>query len=157
MEAALWEEERTAVISALRATPVIVAALLRGTTEAELSRVVPDHTWSTRQVVAHLAAVEKRLFERTCRMRETDNPALSSKAGEHDPTLALPAGMSLFASRRRMHTDYLEALTQTEWEREGHHARVGPMSILAQARMIVMHDVEHLAQIAAVVDPRAAS
>ncbi len=147
---ALKLEERRSTLMALRGTPVILAALLRGRIDPEL-RAATAGSWSVEQAVAHLAAIENRLFRRTRSICEEHDPELVSIPGEHDPKLRLDFAYFNFVNRRREHLDYLENLPDEAWDRVGHHRLAGSMSLLVQAQGLVLHDVEHLSQIAHVL------
>ncbi len=144
---ALKLEERSATLIALRGTPIILAALLHGRRDPEL-RAATAGSWSVEQAVAHLAAIEERLFDRTRRICEEDDPELVSIPGEYDPELRLDLAHAHFVRRRREHLAYLENLSDEAWDRVGHHRLVGSMSLLVQAQGLVLHDVEHLSKMA---------
>jgi hypothetical protein len=152
-------DERVELIAAYRATPIVLAAMLRPATEAPPRRQARDAVgWTVLEVVCHLRDAEHRAFERVRRICETDRPKLESydpdvlaqqgRYRDESPELALAS----FAGLRVRHAAYLEFLDPAQWQRIGVHAEAGEITVQQLTAHMAAHDVTHLAQIASQLD-----
>jgi hypothetical protein len=144
-----------AALAQLAATPDVVAGLLAGLDEAQLSRPADDGGWSMRQVVAHLRDAEGVLRFRVQLMIERDNPTLESLAvfawaasEENRPATTADIFQTYQASRRES-LALLHGLPPHGWQRLGQHKEFGQVTIQQQASYFSAHEQTHLAALAA--------
>jgi DinB superfamily len=69
-------DRRGEIVKTLRATPVMVRALVDGVDDARLRRRPAPGEWAIIEVVAHLADTEERALGRVRRMLAEDTPQL---------------------------------------------------------------------------------
>ena len=142
---------------------------VQSVTVAELSRLVegvasetlttrptPDR-WSVAEVLAHLSEAEISAFWRYRQIIEHDGCALApygqdlwaslGKYGARDPRQSL----EIFRLLRQVNLRMLDGLTEEQWRRKGVHAERGPMTVRDLALQLAGHDVNHLAQIKAIL------
>ena len=143
------------ILDALRATPGTLAGLLRGVSEsqARLARGGDEH-WSVIEVLCHLRDCEERAIERMRLMRDQSNPYLApfdqdQWAAERDYASArLQDTLDAYRAMRATHVRELEQLPPASWDRPGHHAEQGDITLISHEHHIVSHDAIHMAQIA---------
>ena len=143
------------LLDALRATPSVLEALLRGCTQ-EQARTARggDERWSVIEVVCHLRDAEERALERLRSMRDEVSPHLAAYDQEHwarernYAAADLREALAAFIHFRRQHIAELEALLADQWERMGQHEEQGHITISSQTLHMVSHDMIHAAQIA---------
>ncbi|HEX5591183.1 MAG TPA: DinB family protein [Candidatus Limnocylindrales bacterium] len=137
---------------ALAAMPNRVAATAEGTGRPPDAAPSPGE-WSAREVALHLAAVEEEVWHRRL-------DALASERFPHWPWVepglwsgpgadAFEGALAAFRSRRTATIDRLDALDDDGWARTGKHDVYGILDVAAMLRILLAHDEEHLAQIAA--------
>ena len=142
-------------LAQLAQTPGVVAGLLAGLDEAQLSRPGDDAGWSMRQVVAHLRDAEGVLRFRVQKMIEQDDPTLESLAvfawatSEDDRPQTTAAILETYEASRRETLALLHALPPGDWQRTGQHKEFGQVTILQQASYFSAHEQTHLAALAA--------
>jgi len=152
------------LVDALAASPDTFTALMEDVDDALARRARGgDEGWSVVEVLCHVRDAEGRTVERAEAMRDTDDPSLAAYdqdawaverdyAGD-DPDTALAAFM---AYRAQLVGD-LRALPAGAWDRAGHHAEAGRITIENLVLHDVSHDAQHLGQIArALRDARSA-
>ena len=144
-------------LEALRQTPVSVAALLDGLSEAELARAPADGGWSLRNVISHLRDAQGLLSFRLDLMLDQDNPSLESKAvfewataeGER-PDTTWEVFDSYRGSRQKI-LSRLEIVPLADWWRTGQHEEFGRVTIRQQVSYFATHEMTHLPQIEALI------
>ncbi len=145
-------------IKALRAVPIIARALTDGRDDAALRRRPAPGEWAASEVVAHMADTDERALARIRRMRDEDEPVLAAfdqeaLAVERD-YIALPLGPTL----RRLEDTIaalvaaLGGLDDADWRRAGRHEAHGRVTIADYLAHVAAEDVDHLAQIARVLN-----
>jgi DinB superfamily len=123
------------IIKALRATPVVLRALVSGVDDAQLRRRPAPGEWAIVEVVGHLADTEERALGRVRRMLAQDNPQLEpfdqeALAKERQYLdLDLNQELDRLEQLRREHVAVLEALDAPDWERTGRHGEHGELSV----------------------------
>jgi hypothetical protein len=144
-----------AALAQLAETPDVVAGLLAGLDEAQLSRSADGGGWSMRQVVSHVRDAEGVLRFRVQRMIEQDNPTLESLAvfawamSEDDRPATTTAIHQTYEASRRETLALLQGLPPDGWQRTGQHKEFGPVTILQQASYFSAHEQTHLAALVA--------
>jgi hypothetical protein len=147
-------ERRVEIIKTLRATPVVLRALVDGVDEAGLRRRPGPGEWAIKEVVAHLADTEERALGRVRRMLAEDNPELEPFDQEalaiqrHYLELDLEGELARLEQLRREHLVVLEALDAAGWERTGRHGEHGELTVELYETHVAAEEVDHLAQIA---------
>jgi hypothetical protein len=143
------------LIEALKATPDILAALLRDVSQVEAQTACGgDEGWSVVEVICHLRDAEERSLRRTRAMRDEVDPPISGYdqerwARERNYAAAdLCQAFDAFLRFRVEHIADLSALSPEQWQRTGRHDKHGPVTISNHTLHIVWHDAVHLAQIA---------
>jgi len=128
-------ERRGEIMKTLRATPVVLRALVAGVDEAGLRRRPAPGEWAIIEVVAHLADTEQRALGRVRRMLAEDDPHLEPFDQEALPVqrryldLDLPEELARLEQLRREHLAVLEGLDGLAWERTGRHGEHGQMTV----------------------------
>jgi DinB superfamily len=142
------------ILKTLRATPVVLRALV-GEIENDRLRTRPAAgEWTIIEVVGHLADTEERALDRVRRMFREDNPVLEpfdqEALAEERRYLDLDLNQELdrLEQLRRQHLALLEALDASGWERTGRHGDHGMMSVELYETHVAAEEVDHLAQIA---------
>jgi hypothetical protein len=142
------------ILKALRATPVVLRALV-GEIENDRLRTRPAvGEWAIIEVVGHLADTEERALGRVRRMVAEDTPFLEPFDQEalaeerHYLDLDLNQELDRLEQLRRQHLALLEALDASGWERTGRHGDHGMMSVELYETHVAAEEVDHLAQIA---------
>lgn len=144
-----------AALAQLAQMPGVVAGLLAGLDETQLSRPADDGGWSMRQVVAHLRDAEGVLRFRVQLMIAQENPTLESLAvfawatEESDRPPATSAIFQTYEASRRETVALLQGLPAEGWQRIGQHKEFGQVTIQQQASYFSAHEQTHLAALAA--------
>jgi DinB superfamily len=147
-------DRRAEIVKTLRATPVVVRALVDGVDDARLRRRPAPGEWAIIEVVAHLADTEERALGRVRRMVAEDTPFLEPFDQEalaeerHYLDLDLEGELARLEELRREHLAVLEGLDASGWERTGRHGQHGRMSVELYETHVAAEEVDHLAQIA---------
>jgi len=147
-------ERRVEIIKTLRATPIVLRALIAGVDEAGLRRRPKPGEWAIIEVVGHLADTEERALARVRRMLAEDNPQLEPFDQEalaiqrHYLDLDLEAELARFEQLRGQHLAVLDTLDAAGWERTGRHGEHGELTVELYETHVAAEEVDHLAQIA---------
>jgi hypothetical protein len=138
---------------AQRETLAVLADLIRGASESQLSRRPAPGKWSVGEILAHLAEDEVTSYWRYRQMIENNGVALNSfdqdlwsRLGDYQ--LRKPAeSLQLFRLLREANLGMLALLSSEEWQRFGVHAERGKITVEDLARHMAGHDVNHIEQI----------
>jgi hypothetical protein len=128
-------ERRGEIMKTLRATPVVLRALVAGVDEAGLRRRPASGEWVIIEVVAHLADTEQRALGRVRRMLAEDDPHLEPFDQEALAVqrryldLDLQEELARLEQLRREHLAVLQGLDGLAWERTGRHGEHGQMTV----------------------------
>ena len=147
-------ERRAEIIKTLRATPVVLRALVAGVDEAGLRRRPAPGEWAIVEVVGHLADTEERALGRVRRMLSEDSPELAPFDQEalaeerRYLELDLEGELVRLEQLRRDHLAVLEGLDGPGWQRAGRHGEHGELTVELYETHIAAEEVDHLAQIA---------
>ena len=141
----------------LTAAPATLAALLAAVPPALCARRPAPEKWSIQEVVAHLAddelvgAYRIRLIlaapGTAIQAFDQDRWAETGRYAATDPSRTL----ELFRVLREAKLALLHRLSPAEWERAGIHAERGEESIRDIATYYAGHDLNHFAQIEAIL------
>ena len=147
--------EPLAALARLRQTPLEVAKLLEGLSEAQLNHPPQDGGWAIRNVLTHLRDAQDVLAFRLDLFLKEENPILEAKAvwtwaaNEQERP---PTALKIYAAYRASRTETLEKLEQVplaDWWRTGRHEEFGVVTLRQQVSYFAAHEVTHLSQIAA--------
>jgi len=128
-------DRRVEIIKTLRATPVVLRALVEDIDDARLRRRPAPREWAIIEVVGHLADTEERALARVRRMLAEENPELAPFDQEalaeqrHYLGLDLEGELTRLEDLRRQHLAELEALDGPGWARTGRHGEHGELSV----------------------------
>jgi DinB family protein len=157
-----WSEVPVAErLERLERTPTDLARLVRGQTDATLSRRPAPAAWSAKEVVCHLRDAEAHLcgFIRT--VLADDDPELVETAtadqwAEERGYARDHAGTAwqAFSQRRDETLELLRGLDAAAWTRAGRHARRGSLSVDGLVALMAWHDDNHLDQVARALQGR---
>jgi len=147
------------LLKALRETPHAVESLLWALDVDDLCRPPADGEWSCREIIGHLAAMERRYAERLeliVRRREPRIPAFDADSIEADEPSSgdedVFEQVDEFDAQRRHSIHLLWSLDEDDWERRGIHPYLGPMTLLQGAREMNEHDLSHIWQLRRLCD-----
>ena len=143
-----------ALIAILRSTPAALHTLLKGYTQAELSRQPSPHEWSPTEVLCHLRDVECDVnLPRIRSMLAINNPFIPGQdtdrwAAERQYQLqdCLDAQASFLEARVEL-LEILEALNDAGWDLPARHAIFGPTRLVELINIIAGHDRLHVRQV----------
>ena len=147
-------DRRAEIMKTLRATPVVLGALVAGVDEAGLRRRPGPGEWAIIEVVGHLADTEERALGRVPRMLAEDDPQLEPFDQEALAVerryldLDLQEELVRLERLRGQHLAVLETLDPRGWERTGRHGEHGQMTVELYETHVAAEEVDHLAQIA---------
>jgi hypothetical protein len=147
-------ERRVEIIKTLRATPIVLRALVAGVDQAGLRRQPGPGEWAIIAVVGHLADTEERALARIRRMLAEDSPELEPFDQEalaiqrHYLELDLEAELARLEQLRSQQLTVLETMDVADWERTGRHGEHGELTVELYETHVAAEEVDHLAQIA---------
>lgn len=137
----------------LEAHPREFAGVIRGLTEAQLSKRPDDKNWAVTEVICHLRDTEELFFTRFQNILAMSEPKFSATDADrwavdrqylrNDIHEALGA----FQKRREETLQFLRGLQPDQWNRVGIHSKYGPLSIDKYVELMVNHGNDHLAQL----------
>lgn len=140
---------RDVLLSRLAAAPARLASTARDVARAEAGTGPPAGEWTPAQVLAHLAAVERTVWQARLDSlgAETEPDWLWTEPGpDDDPrAAALDGAAALFAQARGETLARLAALDDAGWARTGVHATYGRLDVAGLMGIGALHDDEHLA------------
>jgi uncharacterized damage-inducible protein DinB len=158
MDARVTIDEAVAV---LERTPATLAALLRGLPEGWTMATEGDGTWSPYVVIGHLIHAERTDWMTRVRhilAGETRpfDPFDREAQFPEDQGRALDQLLTTFADLRRSSLDALAdlRLSAADLGRRGLHPALGEVTLAQLLATWVVHDLDHIAQIARVMAKR---
>jgi len=142
------------IVKTLRATPVVLRALVHGIDDVGLRRRPGPGEWAIIEVVGHLADTKERALGRVRQMLAEDNPQLEPFDQEALAVqrryldLDLQAELARLEELRGQHVALLEAVDGPGWKRTGRHGEHGELTLELYETHVAAEEVDHLAQIA---------
>jgi hypothetical protein len=131
--------------------------LLDGASSQQLGFRPAPGKWSIVEIFAHLAEDELVTSWRYRQMIEHDGATLAgfdqelwARLGDYQNWNAREA-FDMFRLLRDANLRMLAALSPEQWERSGHHAERGRITVRDLARHMAAHDVNHLKQVEALL------
>ncbi len=138
-------------------TPRVLAQLVAGVSEQKLRQRPQADKWSVNEILAHLAEDEVVTSWRYRQMIENSGCDLAAfdqdtwaRLGHYASWQTLDA-LEMFRLLREANLRLLSRLTDAEWERYGVHAERGKISLRDLARHMAGHDMNHIAQVRAIL------
>lgn len=158
-------DARAELLDVYRSTPTTLRALIRDLPDEVVragGEVEAEDEWSIVEIVCHLRDAEERALARVRRMLAEDHPALEpydqaevARASNYRAQ-SLEDALEAFTRLRAEHVSVLQALDDAGWQRSGHHAEVGDITVEQLTAHMAAHDAVHLAQIARRILPATA-
>ncbi|MGD9712465.1 MAG: DinB family protein [Thermomicrobiales bacterium] len=146
------------LIELLRKTPAVLRALT-GPMSGVAAHTRDAEGWSTVEIVGHLIDAEQRAIERIAQLQNEENPVLAG----YDQTgmveqrdyqgRDLESVLSDFERLRTTRVMALEALDEGGWARRATLSTYGEASLRDITIHMCWHDMNHLAQIGAMIAP----
>jgi len=135
-----------------------LARLTKGASTAKLRKRLAPEKWSPAEILAHLADVEIVLSWRVrsilgapgtpIQAFDQDAWVVAGKYGKRDPRKSLEQ----FRVLREANLALYKSLSPEQWKHHGLHAERGEESIERIVRMMAGHDINHLEQVAAILE-----
>jgi DinB superfamily len=146
------------LLKALRETAHAMESLIWDLDDDALDRPPADGEWSCAELIRHMGEMERRYIDRLERMARLDSPAIEAFDADSiaddcaDDEQGVFDLMDEFAVQRRQSVYLLWSLDPDDWEREGVHRYLGPLTIMQVAREMNEHDLAHLWQLRRLCD-----
>jgi len=145
-------------IAVQRQTVPELEKLIAGVPAEKLSQRPTPEKWSAGEVLAHLAEAEITSSWRYRQMLEHDGCSLPgydqnlwNRLGAYDARNPQDS-LTQFRLLREANLQMFDKLTPEEWEKRGIHLERGPMTVRDLAVQIAGHDINHLAQVKAILE-----
>ncbi len=145
------------LLKALRETAHAMESLVWNVDDGALDRRPEPDEWSCRELVAHMAHMERRYTDWLERMVRTTDPRIEAFDGDSPNPVANPEDdafdlMDEFSVLRQQTVYLLWSLDDDDWKRNGIHPYLGSRSILEVTREMNEHDLAHLWQLRRLCD-----
>ena len=144
-------------LDVLVATPAVLRALVGTLSDAAVNAAGAEG-WSARDVVAHLASVQRQSnIQRVRLMLDHDNPAIPNINEEQVlntsgfRTRPVAEVLDVFERERAEALTMLRALTPDDLTRRGQHSVAGEVRIIDIVHHVAYHDMLHIGQVAALL------
>ena len=144
-------------VAVQRKTYPEITGLIAGVAVDKLGERPAPGKWSVAEVLAHLAEAEIVSTWRYRQMLEHDGCTLPgfgqelwADLGEYG-TRDLEESLEQFRLLRDANLRMFDRLTPEQWQRHGVHTERGPMTLHDLAVQIAGHDINHVAQIRAIL------
>jgi hypothetical protein len=130
----------------------VVHDALDGASDAELDARPAPGTWSSREIVHHLADSEMTAAIRLRLLIAQDRPVIAAyDQDEFARRLAydrpITASLAAFKAAREATSEILERLTEQDWQREGTHTEIGRYPVVTWLEIYAAHAHAHAEQI----------
>lgn len=143
----MTDPDRTRLVRRLVAGPGSIAAAAREAATADGERPLPPGEWDARQVVGHLVATEREVFQaRLDQLAVGGEPHWSwvEPGVPDDPDVAtLEIALATLADARTATLARLAALDEAGWQRSGVHATLGVLDVTRLLQVAADHDDDH--------------
>lgn len=142
------------------ATPAKLQRLLKGVSSAKLRKRPQPGKWSVAEIVCHLADTELVVGFRLRLILGAPGTPITPFDQDawvkalHYEKRDVRKALEQFRILREANLALLKMLAPEQWKFVGMHAERGPESIETIVKMIAGHDVNHVAQIEAILAPR---
>ncbi len=140
---------------ALRKTPVVLNALLKGVSQEQAERMTDGPGgWNVVETMCHIRDFADVSLQRAQLILAEDQPLLPNldpleAARRRDYRhQALAAEFEAYLGARRTLIALLDGVAEAQWERRGTHSAYGSMTLLELLVFITWHDLNHIEQVA---------
>jgi uncharacterized damage-inducible protein DinB len=140
-------------IAMQREAPQMLASLIDGIAEAELTRRPAPGKWSVTEILAHLAEDELTSTWRYRQMLEHDGLELRgfdqdlwARVGDYASWKPQDA-LAMFRLLREANLRMFAHLTPEQWQRYGVHSERGKLTVRDLCRHMAAHDINHIEQV----------
>lgn len=144
---------------ALRKTPVVLNALLRGVTQEQAQQLTdgPDG-WNVVETLCHIRDSADITLVRAQRILTEDHPLLpnfdpqegAQRRDYKHQNLAVEFGA--FLDARRTLVALLTDLSEKQWQRPGTHSTYGDLTLLDLMVFTTWHDLNHIEQVTRILN-----
>ena len=143
-----------ATLEVLETTPAVLRAML-GKLPAASVDAVGAEGWSAKDVVAHLASIQRpAVIERVCALlskvgapvQNVDEDAVLAQSGLRGRSLQ--DVLAIFAGLRAEAMTLLRSIEPPQLEQRGVHSVAGEISVADTIHHLAYHDLLHVAQVA---------
>jgi DinB superfamily len=115
-------------------------------------REIPDGEWGPSEVVRHLIAVEREVWQsRLAQLIAQDRPRwawVEPGPAEGFEATPLPSLLAVFTAARAVTIATIAALDEDDWARVGLHETLGELDLSGLVRLAIDHDEDHRAGLA---------
>ncbi|MDN5212575.1 DinB family protein [Fulvivirgaceae bacterium BMA12] len=124
--------------------------LIRGLDDGFISKQHRPEKWSIKENLAHLGRYQEIFLERIDRILVEDQPAFGRYKADNDPEFAKWRMLetSLITDKtiqgRAEIVAKLEGLSLDSLERQGHHPKLGLMTIFGWIEFFLLHESHHI-------------
>ena len=111
-----------------------------------------DNGWSIIDVIGHLVAIDRMMWERMQLMIAENNPTVIGRVPESifkDQPITAQAAIEMWRTTRQQMCDWLAVLPAGALNRHATHNERGRITVRTEAQILIDHDTEHLNQILA--------
>ena len=138
------------VVARLEAFPARLGAVARAVATREVVTGPPTGEWTARDMVAHLVAVERVVWQARLDTLGPDGSEPQWPYAEPGPVddpdaASLDGALSVFSAERTATLARVAALGADDWTRTGVHATYGRLDVAGLLGVAADHDDEHLA------------
>ena len=140
------------ILARLRDHAVEIRRLFAGLDEQALLQRTVAGKWSLKELLCHVARVQRVFDARLDTLLSEDNPELANYAAEGDllfeEMVDHPAAVTLenFLMERGLLLSRLEKLTLEEWHRPGRHPEFANYDVHLQMDYLAHHEAHHVYQ-----------
>ena len=142
-------------VLALRKTPVVLNALLKGVSQGQAERLTDGPGgWSVVETMCHIRDFADISLRRAQLILTEDQPLLPNLDPQESAQRrdyrrqALAAEFDAYLGARRALVTLLSGVTEEQWGRCGTHPAYGSLSLLELLVFITWHDLNHIEQVA---------
>ncbi len=142
------------VVARLGALPALMGAVARSVVAREAVSGPPAGEWTARDVVAHLVAVERDVWQARLDLlgpgRAEPQWSWTEPGPVDEPAAAsLEGALAVFGAERSATLARIAVLDEAGWARAGIHATYGRLDVAGLLGVAANHDAEHLAALEA--------
>lgn len=140
---------------AMRKTPVVLNALLRGVSQEQAQHMTDGPGgWTVVETMCHIRDFAEISLSRAQAILTEDQPVLpnldpqeAAKRRDYS-NQSLAAEFAAYLESRKALLALVDGLSEDQWNRQGIHSHYGPLTLLELLIFIEWHDMNHIEQIA---------
>lgn len=144
---------------ALRKTPVVLNALLKGVTQNQAQRLTDGpEGWNVVETLCHIRDSADITLVRAQRILAEDQPLLPNfdpqeGARQRDyKRQSLAVEFETYLNQRKALVTLLAGLSEEQWQRRGTHSAYGDVTLLELMVFTTWHDLNHIEQVARILN-----